>query len=154
REAQVEERVDEQRLAGVRHEPRVAPAPGAFRLEPRPGAVRDLVQAPGVGEVPRARHRSSSRGAEPITRPGPRRAAGGYAAERMASPARILRSPVAAAVGLVAVVQLATCLRLETGAFWVIDNAAKLLQVQAIEASGGRDFSLHLAGRDIDPELR
>jgi len=67
---------------------------------------------------------------------------------------RALRSPVAAALLLVAAVLLATSLRLDRGAFWVIDNACKFLQVQATLASGGRDLSLHLAGAELDPEHR
>ena len=72
----------------------------------------------------------------------------------MASAFRTLRSPAAAAVLLVAAVYLGMCLRLEKGAFWVIDNANKFLQMQAIEASGGRDFSIPWPGRALDPEFR
>jgi hypothetical protein len=54
----------------------------------------------------------------------------------------------------VAVVWLATLALLEKRAFWVIDNASKFLQVEAVLASGYRDTSIDWSGREIDPEYR
>ena len=42
-ELQIEERVDEQRFAGVDHETRVAPTPGTIRLEPSIDPVPEIV---------------------------------------------------------------------------------------------------------------
>ena len=60
----------------------------------------------------------------------------------------------AASVLLVALVLLATVATLEKRAFWVVDNASKFLQVEAILASGYRDTSIAWPGREIDPEYR
>jgi hypothetical protein len=63
-------------------------------------------------------------------------------------------SKVALSVAAVAVAYAATLALLDRRAFWTIDSASKLLQVQAILASGYRDFSLPWPGRAIDPEYR
>src|SRR5262245_14428550 len=60
----------------------------------------------------------------------------------------------AASVLLVALVLLATVAPLGKRAFWVIDNAAKFLQLEALVASGYRDSSIPWPGRDLDPEYR
>src|SRR5262245_2009351 len=60
----------------------------------------------------------------------------------------------AASVLLVALVLLVTLTLLEKRAFWVIDNANKFLQMEAILASGYRDYSIPWPGRELDPEYR
>jgi hypothetical protein len=63
------------------------------------------------------------------------------------------RLPLAAV--LLAALALATTLAfIDPRAFWVIDNANKFLQMQAIVASGYRDFSIPWPGRDLDPGYR
>lgn len=60
----------------------------------------------------------------------------------------------AGSVLLVALVLAASLALLETRAFWVIDNANKFLQMQAILESHYRDFSIPWPGHDVDPEYR
>ena len=38
--------------------------------------------------------------------------------------------------------------------FWINDNGLKFVQLQAIEASGYRDYSIPWPGQSIDPEFR
>jgi len=53
----------------------------------------------------------------------------------------------------VALVYAATLAMLPSGGLWIIDNGNKRIQIEALLASGFRDFSLPWPGRDLDPEL-
>lgn len=54
---------------------------------------------------------------------------------------------------VVALVYLSTLGFLEIQGFWIIDNGNKFLQMQAIQASGYRDYSLPWPGQEFDPEF-
>ncbi len=56
-------------------------------------------------------------------------------------------------VGLIAAVYVVTLSALEREGLWQIDNANKLLQLQAILLSGGEDFSLPWPGLSLDPSI-
>jgi hypothetical protein len=58
-----------------------------------------------------------------------------------------------APVAAVAFVYAATLAMLPSGGLWIIDNGNKRIQVEALLASGFRDFSLPWPGRELDPEL-
>lgn len=60
-----------------------------------------------------------------------------------------LLGPIAA----VALVYAATLAMLPTGGLWIIDNGNKRIQVEALLASGFRDFSLSWPGRELDPDF-
>jgi hypothetical protein len=63
------------------------------------------------------------------------------------------RLPFAAPIAAVALVYAATLVILPPGGLWVVDNGNKRIQVEALLASGFRDFSLPWPGRELDPEL-
>ena len=56
-------------------------------------------------------------------------------------------------IGIVAVLYVLSLSGLERGGLWQIDNANKLLQLQAILHSGGEDFSLPWPGKTLDPSI-
>ena len=56
-------------------------------------------------------------------------------------------------IAAVALVYAATLAMLPPGGLWIVDNGNKRIQVEALLASGFRDFSLPWPGRDLDPEL-
>ena len=56
-------------------------------------------------------------------------------------------------IGVVAVVYILTLAGLEGDGLWQVDNANKLLQVQAILHSGGEEFSLPWPGKTYDPAI-
>jgi len=56
-------------------------------------------------------------------------------------------------IAAIALVYVATLVMLPPGGLWVVDNGNKRIQVEALLASGFRDFSLPWPGRDLDPEL-
>jgi hypothetical protein len=58
-----------------------------------------------------------------------------------------------APIAAVAFVYAATLAMLPSGGLWIIDNGNKRIQVEALLASGFRDFSLPWPGRELDPEL-
>jgi hypothetical protein len=60
---------------------------------------------------------------------------------------------VAGSVLLVAAIYVLTLCLLETRGFWIVDNANKFLQMQAILESGYRDYSLPWPGQDLDPDF-
>lgn len=66
-----------------------------------------------------------------------------------------MRTPAPAAGSLLAValVYSLTLAALPAGGLWIVDNGNKRIQVEALLASGFRDFSLPWPGRDLDPEL-
>ena len=94
-----------------------------------------------------------SSGSGAAQRPARRRAyhAAARRSSEDASPLRRLRfsAPIAA----VALVYAATLALLPSGGLWIVDNGNKRIQVEALLASGFRDFSLPWPGRDLDPEL-
>lgn len=59
----------------------------------------------------------------------------------------------AGSILLVAAVYAATLFHVEVRGFWILDNAIRFLQLEAIVASDYRDFSLAWPGRELDPEL-
>jgi len=56
-------------------------------------------------------------------------------------------------IAAVALVYAATLAMLPPGGLWIVDNGNKRIQVEALLASGFRDFSLPWPGRELDPEL-
>lgn len=56
-------------------------------------------------------------------------------------------------IAAVALVYAATLAMLPPGGLWIVDNGNKRIQVEALLASGFRDFSLPWPGLDLDPEL-
>jgi hypothetical protein len=62
------------------------------------------------------------------------------------------RSAAGVSVLCVAAVYAATLLWLPDG-LWIVDNGNKLIQVEAILASGHRDYSIPWPGRELDPQL-
>jgi hypothetical protein len=58
-----------------------------------------------------------------------------------------------APIAAVALVYAATLWALPPGGLWIVDNGNKRIQVEALLASGFRDFSLPWPGRPLDPEL-
>ena len=63
-----------------------------------------------------------------------------------------MQSPLPS-VALVALVYTITLAALEREGLWAIDNANKLLQLQAILHSGGEDYSLPWPGLTLDPSI-
>ena len=61
------------------------------------------------------------------------------------------RLRISGPIAAVALVYLATLAILPAGGLWIVDNGSKRVQVQALLASGFRDFSLPLPGRELDP---
>lgn len=59
----------------------------------------------------------------------------------------------ALAVLLVAAVYAATLLWLPDEGLWIVDNGNKLIQLEAIVASGHRDYSIPWPGRILDPKF-
>ena len=65
-----------------------------------------------------------------------------------------MRQPrLAGPIVAVALVYAATLALLPPGGLWIVDNGNKRIQVEALLASGFRDFSLPWRGGDLDPEL-
>ena len=62
-------------------------------------------------------------------------------------------APVVAALVLVAVVHAITLLGVERRGFWIIDNANKFLQVEALLSSGYQDWSIPWPGVEVDPDF-
>jgi hypothetical protein len=65
--------------------------------------------------------------------------------------ARSTRGCVAAALALVAAVYAACLAGLEPGGFWIIDNAHKFLQLEAVLAGGYTDYTIPWPGAALDP---
>jgi hypothetical protein len=57
-------------------------------------------------------------------------------------------------LALIAAVYLLTLGLIDRRGFWIVDNAAKFIQMESIVRSGYRDFSIPIAARSIDPDLR
>jgi len=57
-------------------------------------------------------------------------------------------------IAAVAAVYVATLCLLEKRGFWVVDNANKFLQVQAIIGGGYREYSLPWPGAKLDPQFQ
>jgi len=67
---------------------------------------------------------------------------------------RFLRlSPPAVALGVVGLAFVASLIVLPKGGFWVVDEAGKFLQVQALARSHFTDMSIPWPGREADPEF-
>jgi hypothetical protein len=56
-------------------------------------------------------------------------------------------------IAAVALVYAATLALLPAGGLWIVDNGNKRIQLEALLASGFRDFALPWPGRELDPEL-
>ena len=63
------------------------------------------------------------------------------------------QSRLAAPIAAVALVYAATLAMLPPGGLWIVDNGNKRIQVEALLASGFRDFSLPWPGRDLDQDF-
>ncbi len=65
-----------------------------------------------------------------------------------------MRQPrLAGPLAIVAIAYAATLAMLPPGGLWIVDNGNKRIQVEALLASGFRDFSLAWPGRDLDPDF-
>ena len=65
-----------------------------------------------------------------------------------------MRQPrLAGAIAAVAIVYAATLALLPAGGIWIADNGNQRIQLEALLASGFRDFSLPWPGRELDPEF-
>jgi hypothetical protein len=63
------------------------------------------------------------------------------------------RHAAPAALLLVALLYLATLLWLPGEGLWIVDNGNKLIQVEALLASGQRDYAIPWPGRQLDPHF-
>jgi hypothetical protein len=65
----------------------------------------------------------------------------------------VRQSRLAGAIAAVALAYAATLALLPAGGIWIADNGNQRIQMEALLASGFRDFSLPWPGRELDPEF-